>query len=365
MKYFFYSILLVSFSSFAALTTEDLERTFLKSEKQRSLTVKELEYIESALHEIGEVEVFNSLRRKIATDKMEALSLYVQACNSLTDALGTYTRSKKTYRNKTIKFQDDINNLKAFWGETNVLKDIEKSYKWYIENNGAYASLVIQSWPVICIRPNMKFKDVLLTFAHEVKHFTGDNGKENHFSHFENEDDYIAKRLMKSGGEFEAFQVTARVSISLFNYFNTGFDFFLLRFFDNEGNLTDSKGLQQYILQSLGYLKGFSKNYRDHILYEFHKKQHQQKSLKRYLEVYRRNKRISLHKKSLIENEFKRSQNTSLKEDILHLKKAVTFYKNMISITDGQLHLLENNLKRHKEKINNINFNQDNKKEQL
>ena len=256
--------LFTSLNSFA-LTLEELDKKFIQSSERGPLKIEHLHKIESALHELGMSDYLLKLKDKLRVNTLEGVSNYVHACQTETDVLGYYRRGSTRTLKRSIQYGEDL--FAKDWGPE-AANLMEKAYKYNVENNNSYVSLVIMEWPIICIRPNQKFGSILSTFVHEVVHFVNDDELPTNYSHADDEMDFVQKNLMSSGGEFEAYLASGMIINEMQKQFDIRLRSALMRYF-KDGVVYDHKGLQNYILQELGYATRFRNQYRKGIVEDY------------------------------------------------------------------------------------------------
>jgi len=268
-------IFILSNQVFGDLLREDFEKKFLINQKIDSpLTLQNIERLEDAFHQIGMQEIINNFLLKLKLSNLNEARAYVHSCELENDLLGQYQRGVIKTEYKTMVYSSqNFNDLEAFWKpNADLQKAIDNAYKLEILNNGHYASLVLIEWPILCIRPGMILGEAVSTFAHEIQHFLGDEEKSVDYTIYENENDYVNKRLVQSGGEFEAYKLEAKVLLKLHNegLYDSMKDYgALLSFFNEDGEMIDSKGVKTIILDDYNYKEKFITQYRKNIKREY------------------------------------------------------------------------------------------------
>jgi len=356
---------LVSFSSMAALSLEDLNSVFATKNDLGPMSIEKIRQLDEAFYELGIQEQFIQLQMKLDRHELDFLPQILHVCELEEDTLGTYQRGESLSTNSTIGPDSNIDDLKVFWAISDPEKFIEENYKTQILNNGPYVSLMVMQWPVICIRPNMTLANVISTFAHEIEHFIGDEEKEIDLTKFTSEHDYVQKELVSSGGEFEAYQAGAKVDIVLEEYMQRKNYSTLLKFFNDEGELTNENGLKKYILKTLDYESKFINNYRDIIVKSYNYKVDHYNSLIDWFALYESNYDISLGNLEVYESNIKVYENNieyyeyykneakvkeiktkleQTKADIIKTTNAIRFYQNMIELKFTTLNEVDSEL---------------------
>ena len=197
------AIMLSSIAS-ASLTLEDLNYSFASEGEYRSLSTEELNKLEEALYELGLQDYWNRFEDKIGHTDKAALSLYLRTCDLPFDHLGTYTRGETLSYRRGIMPNTDLSRPELLFEQDGLLETLNEAYQWHTENNSSYISLVIRSWPVICIRPGQSFGKTISTFVHELEHFLGDQYLTPDYETLMDERKYIDWELRRSGGEYNA-----------------------------------------------------------------------------------------------------------------------------------------------------------------
>ena len=251
----------IPFTSFAALSLEELNSPFTQEHDYRTLTVEELEKIETALFELGFQDHWNRLEEKLGLTQKEGMALYIRSCQLQGDRLGTYTRGETLTYRKNILFGQDISEPHLIFKQEDILDQINNSYKWYTENNETYISLVIRSWPVICIRPGLSFAQTLSTFVHELEHFLGDQYQSPSSEELTDEFTFREFDFKRPGGEYHAFIAGSRLKIELVENYGWPNVTPILSFFDEYREINDEQGFANYIFQVLEYNQIFRQKY--------------------------------------------------------------------------------------------------------
>lgn len=355
-------IFLISFNALAALSEADLRKVFLSKDEIGPISLEKIIELDDALTEIGMQDVIVRLQLKLDHHEFEFLPSIIHVCELEGDTLGTYQRGTTWTQRGALSPDTDIKDLRIYWEIADPEKYLEENYRVQIVNEGAYASLVVMEWPVICIRPGQSFKSVIATFVHEVEHFIGDEEKKVDYTHYESEEDYIQKRLLQSGGEYEAYQAGAQVYINLNAILNVKTSSTLMTFFDESGELINSQGLQNYILKTLDYKTKFVNWYRDDLVNSVNSKVENYNTLLSWFDLYEQNRNINFSNIDVYENNIKTYENNikyyeyynnadkaqemrdklaQAKKDIQSAKSAIIFYENLIELKFSTLNELD------------------------
>lgn len=295
MKYF--SILICYFlilcQASASITKDDLKSIFLTSNELGPLSIENLEIIENVLNETGQQEVINRLLVKLKLNSIHELSSVIHSCELPLDTLGLYQRGSTQSYTQTLSNEVAPTNLEVFWQEASILEAINKSYQYEVQNNGVFASLVLREWPIICIRPKLELGKALGVFIHEVEHFLGDEFLEFKALQFNDENDYIEKELMRSGGEYSAYTEEAKYLSELQDRFDYKLSSSLGTNYQNFLQTGDDEKLKKMILNELGYYKRFVNNYRAQMVNALNSSRNGLRMLYDYLDLYEENLRVS------------------------------------------------------------------------
>lgn len=346
---FFTFISLFSLNAWA-LSEEELNQNFIGANERGPLKTEYLLKIESALHDLGMSDYLLNLQDKLRVNSLEGVASYVHACETEADTLGYYKRGVTTTFKQSVQYGEDL--FAKEWGPE-AASLIEKAYKHQVVDMHSYVALVIMEWPIICIRPNKKFASILSTFVHEVTHFVNDDELPTHYSQAEDEMDFVQKNLMSAGGEFEAYQASAKLIEELQNSFDVRVRSALMRFF-KDGEVYDREGLKDYILNGLGYAQRFRNEYRSGIVNDYNQNITQIDFLYRLEHSYQQN--LNVYQQRL--NIFQRNAH-AYKEEIKSSQKAVIFYQNMLTFTQASIDRAVRNSKKLQQKIDNARSSSD------
>lgn len=111
-----------------------------------------------------------------------------------------------------------------------------------------------ESLPTVCVRPGQTVLNSFLAFIHEFTHFRGYVAlKSIDVLEYLDGDDYAKKNIKDSWGELLAYTAEYSVLKRIKNRLGLTKSYPMERFFDSQGNLEDSAGLEKYILNTLGY----------------------------------------------------------------------------------------------------------------
>lgn len=342
----------------AALTVEDLKKTFLTKADLGPMSYEKLVELEDALREINREDIIEKLMNKLDRYELSFLSSIIHVCELEGDTLGTYQRGQSKTSMQTLEHDDDINDLRIFWDRADILDVINRVYKYQVINNGVYASLVIMEWPVICIRPGYMLANNLATFAHEVEHFLGDEEKSFDITHYENEQDYVIKNFYRSGGEFDAYQAGAMLYHNLKEQIGYKTNQSYMKFFDSQGIIIDPAGLEKMVLDEMEYREGYISYYRSQVVESYNDKVEELNRLRDWFELYEKNLSINISNKEIFQNNIKAYENNinyyeyynrpdkvqemkdkidQAKIDIEDASKAILFYTNIIELKAASL----------------------------
>jgi hypothetical protein len=354
----FLFLLFIALPTFAALTEEDLNKIFLTDSELGPMKLEKILEIDDALLELGMQDVMIKLQMKLDRHEFEFLPSILHVCKLEGDTLGTYQRGTTWLQKSSVAPNEDINDLRIFWEITDPEKYIEENYRIRVVDYEAYVALVRIEWPIICIRPGESFMSVLSTFVHEVEHFLGDREEKINYTDYIDEDDYVNKRLVQSGGEYEAFQAGAQVYVNLQNMLNIKSYTSLLNYFDDNGNLINSDGLKSYILDRLDYRTKFINYYRDDLVKDVNKKVNDYNTLLEWFSVYEQNLNINQSNLEIYANNIKAYENNikyyeyynkpdkvqemkdkmaQAKLDMEQAKASIIFYENLVELKYSML----------------------------
>ena len=348
----------ICFSLFAALAQEDLKKTFLTDADIGPMSYEKLVEFEDAFRDINRADVFEKLYEKLDRDQISFLSTIVHVCKLEGDTLGTYTRGQSRTSMQTMRPEDDINDLRIFWGRGDLLDVVNKAYKYYVENNGVYASLVVMEWPVICIRPGKMLANNMATFAHEVEHFLGDTEESIDITQYKNEADFVTQYYYQAGGEFDAYSAGALLYKSLEREIGYLTPQSFMKFFDEEGIILDPDGLEKFVLDELEYRQNFVSTYRSLVVNSINEITSEINTLNQWFDLYEENLEISLYNegiylrnigvyqrnKSIYQNRGNLAKVEEMQRkidqaniDLAKTKAAITFYENIVQLKTSTL----------------------------
>tara|TARA_Y100000768_G_C23990477_1_gene692181 strand:- start:1826 stop:2893 length:1068 start_codon:yes stop_codon:yes gene_type:complete len=276
-----------------AFSFEDLENTFIEDSTYRALSIQELEAIEAGLFELGLQEKWNHLEENLGLTEKLAISQYIRTCELELDVQGTYQRGQTRTYQQGLVYGLDLSRPELIFDRPDILEQMENSYQWYAENNEVYISLVIQEWPILCIRPGMKFGRVLSVFVHELEHYLGDNNKVYTLDDLSDPSDFADLELRRSGGEYNAFIEGSKILIQLENQYNWNSYDPILNFFSSSGELVDEEGFVLHILFDLSYMDRFRNNYQTKLNDYQNDLSHDRNFLQNLVNTYTQNRDIS------------------------------------------------------------------------
>lgn len=288
-----FTLCLLSSQSLFALSLEELNENFITDPTPRSLTVLELERLEAALFDIGHIDYWNRLEEKLNLTDKAAIGQYIRSCELEIDLQGTYQRGGTQSYTQGLVFGMDPERPELIFDRPDILSAIENSYRWQAENNGPYVSLVIQNWPIICIRPGMRFGRALAVFVHELEHYLGDEYLPINPDNLIDEETFIQSEFRRSGGEYNAFLAGNQVSIDLAQKYGWLSYNHILSFFSEDGTLTDEQGFESHILYTLNYIERFKNKYQTALQNFQTQNQHKRNLLISLKELFAYNKGIS------------------------------------------------------------------------
>lgn len=358
MKGFLLLIICFSFTVHSALIKEDVDEIFIEQYRvDEMLTIEEIKQIEDAFIDINQGHYFQAMMDKYGVSNIEGLTPYLSTCDEEVDAAGVMRRGQIKKYTSTLNAKKGTADLSIYFEQADIQAAIDKAYKTRIINNSAYVSLVLTEWPTICIRPGFRLGDILKIFAHEITHLVGDSIREFDILSFENEADYVEKRIEIQGGELDAFQEGAVITTTLQRLFDYETNLTIMKYFDDDANILDKEEYKEFVLGGLGYRKKYQKHYRDRLSEELQQSQMKGFDLMDYrdryqesLDLHEGNVEIFEQRAQSFQNNIEYYEYYGDKEKVAELKKeveqdkvklqetknSILFYQEMIKLVDNQ-----------------------------
>jgi hypothetical protein len=276
---------------------------YLQNEEIGLITVDKLKGMANLIEDVGHGTIIQDAQEKLKVDSIEGLTFRISVCDiKERHQLGYYQRGSRS----TIKIAK--NRLESIflknWDE-NTLKEIQDSYSYHFIEGEIFDSLIIQSWPTICLKPGLNLKNTTATLVHELIHFIGDAYDYPEYNQFESEDDYVLKILYKSGGEWDAYSKEVEFLKSYEQQNPSFFPTALILEFD-DGNL------ENYILNQLGYADKFKLEFKNLLINEHNNALKTENYLGNLLMIYQNslsvsefNLEVTLNNRKVFQNNLK------------------------------------------------------------
>lgn len=327
-------LFIFSLNTFAAITLEELNETFLPANEYGPVKLDKLQKLEELYHETGFQHVLDETLDKLNFNQLSDLSMVMKTCKAKHSTnLGYYQPGEQR---KHIRGRNYLNEIFGITWDEKILKKIEDSYIHYIKNSSGYFSLVLVDYPEICLKDGESLASSALTFVHESVHFRyHDETEEIDMMDYSDAEDYAWKKLYKPEGELAAFKAEGEFLTnitSLYGY--QEYNWLRGRIVDGDYFYSE-KRFTNFIMKVLNYEERFIKQYKDffHINYNVNTKNRDNEKF--YLKQFISN--LAINEQNLINN-----------------LKNRDYYQDSIDIyarTDEEIAAAEENLQQSLDKI--------------